>query len=233
MSWHTTNGSSDMTKKRPRQPHPPTSDPFAFDAPDVSRRTVLGSVAATTTYALIPLTMLSEAGHAQQAASILTATERVTLDAFVDRLIPADASGPGAREAGVVDYIERALAEWLGNERSSLVQGLQAIDAQAISRHGSSFAELADGDKDALITAMENGQVEDMTNAQALFNRLHRLTLEGMFSDPYYGGNRHYIGWDLIGYPGAVLASTPEMQRMGRRLPALHTSAYGGDHDGH
>jgi hypothetical protein len=37
----------------------------------------------------------------------------------------------------------------------------------------------------------------------------------------------------LIGYPGAVLGSTQEMQQMGGRLPPLHTSAYGEEHDGH
>ena len=81
---------------------------------------------------------------------------------------------------------------------------------------------------------MEEGQAEDFANAQQIFNRLHRLTLEGTFSDPYYGGNRNFIGWDLIGYPGATLASTPEMQRMGSRLAPLHTSvnALKHEHDG-
>ena len=34
-------------------------------------------------------------------------------------------------------------------------------------------------------------------------------TYEGMFSDPVYGGNRDYIGWKLVGYPGAQRAYTP------------------------
>lgn len=83
------------------------------------------------------------------------------------------------------------------------------------------------------MTALEAGELVEMPTGPALFNRLHRLVLEGMFSDPYYGGNANYAGWDLIGYPGAVLASTPDMQKMRERLPALHTSAYGADHDGH
>jgi hypothetical protein len=80
---------------------------------------------------------------------------------------------------------------------------------------------------------MEAGTLDNFANSQQVFNRLHRLTLEGMFSDPYYGGNASYAGWDLIGYPGAVLGSTSDMQQMGGRLPALHTSAYGAEHDGH
>ncbi|HEU5086677.1 MAG TPA: gluconate 2-dehydrogenase subunit 3 family protein, partial [Roseiflexaceae bacterium] len=35
-----------------------------------------------------------------------------------------------------------------------------------------------------------------------------RHTMEGMFSDPAYGGNRDYVGWKLIGYPGAQRAYT-------------------------
>lgn len=80
---------------------------------------------------------------------------------------------------------------------------------------------------------MEAGTLPDFENAAQVFNRLHRLVLEGMFSDPYYGGNQHYAGWDLLGYPGIVLGSSAQMQQMGGRLPALHTSAYGAEHDGH
>lgn len=27
-------------------------------------------------------------------------------------------------------------------------------------------------------------------------------TRQGMFGDPYYGGNANLVGWELIGYPG-------------------------------
>ena len=37
-------------------------------------------------------------------------------------------------------------------------------------------------------------------------------TLQGMFSDPYYGGNADFIGWDMIGYPGVRLATTAAQQ---------------------
>jgi gluconate 2-dehydrogenase gamma chain len=31
-----------------------------------------------------------------------------------------------------------------------------------------------------------------------------------MFSDPVYGGNRNFVGWQLIGYPGAQRAYLPD-----------------------
>ena len=47
-----------------------------------------------------------------------------------------------------------------------------------------------------------------------LFRSIRRLTLEGMFGDPSYGGNKNFAGWDLIRYPGAKMLSTPQDQRM-------------------
>ena len=46
-------------------------------------------------------------------------------------------------------------------------------------------------------------------SAQSFFHTLRRHTLEGMFSDPVYGGNRNLAGWKLVGYPGAQRAYLP------------------------
>jgi gluconate 2-dehydrogenase gamma chain len=101
-----------------------------------------------------------------------------------------------------------------------------------VQTYGSHFNELTAEAQDFLVERFENSWLDNMRDSGRSFKRLHRLTLEGMFSDPYYGGNRNYAGWDLIAYPGAVMGSTAEMQRMGERLPPLHTSAYGAEHDG-
>lgn len=202
----------------------------------VSRRGVLrGSISAGTA-ALIPLvnTSCSTAQHsAGGTASAFDASTNVILAAFVDRIVPADDTGPSASECGVVRYINRSLAEWNQAETATLSTGLQALDQAARDRHSQDFAALSAEQQDQLLGELETGTLAGVVNPQQLFNRLHRLTLEGMFSDPYYGGNANYAGWDLIGYPGAVLASTQDMQKMGERLPALHTSAYGAEHDGH
>jgi len=46
--------------------------------------------------------------------------------------------------------------------------------------------------------------------AKAFFTQLRNDTIEGMFSDPMYGGNRDLVGWKLIGYPGAQRFYTPD-----------------------
>jgi len=51
-------------------------------------------------------------------------------------------------------------------------------------------------------------------------------TLEGTFSDPHYGGNRDFIGWELLGYPGLRLAVLADEQRMDAKNPLVRLSAY-------
>lgn len=156
-----------------------------------------------------------------------------TLAAVADRIVPADELGPSASAAGVVHYINHSLAEWNQAELPVLSKGLADINEVAIVRHAYEFSALTAEQQDTILTELEAGQLDKVVNGAVLFNRLLRLTLEGMFSDPYYGGNAGYAGWDLIGYPGAVLASTPDMQKMRVRLPMLHTSGHGAEHDGH
>jgi gluconate 2-dehydrogenase gamma chain len=197
----------------------------------LTRRQILGSAATATTATLIPLTSCTTPVSAP-AGQALPREAWLVLEAFVERLIPADANGPGAMAAGVPYYIDNTLRQWNSAELEFLSLGLLELTRAARRRYDRDFQLLSHTNQDALLEAMEKGEIDGFENAQAVFNRLHRLTLEGMFSDPYYGGNQNYIGWDLIGYPGAVMASTPDMQRMGGRLPPLHTSAYGSDYDG-
>jgi len=68
-------------------------------------------------------------------------------------------------------------------------------------------------------------------------------TRQGMFADPYYGGNANFVGWDLINYPGVRTSVTSADQLAMERgqLKPNHKSAYdfGGfnkataQHDGH
>jgi hypothetical protein len=69
--------------------------------------------------------------------------------------------------------------------------------------------------------------------ARNFFNRVRRLTLEGMFGDPHYGGNTNFAGWDLIKYPGPRPATSPDDQKMGVEIKPYRRSAWGTDHNGH
>jgi gluconate 2-dehydrogenase gamma chain len=58
------------------------------------------------------------------------------------------------------------------------------------------------------------------------FNVVRAHTIQGVFSDPFYGGNANFIGWDLIGYPGVRTGVSAEYQKMGAKLGSNHRSAY-------
>ena len=188
----------------------------------ISRRSVIVSAA------IIPIAAIRSA--AQTPPTALSADELKILDAFADRLIPKDENGPGASECGAANYIDRVLAGQNAGEKTGFTQGLAATDAYARKTHGAPFAELSADKRDAVLTAIDGGTAEGFPNSRTFFTRIRRLTLEGTFSDPYYGGNRGFAGWDLIGYPGPRLAVSSDEQKMKVQIKPVHISAWGNTH---
>lgn len=185
----------------------------------MTRRTVIASAT------FVPLAALTAA--AQTSLTALSPEQLKTLEACVDRIVPKDELGPGAVECGAAIYIDRSLAEALAAEKGAFVEGLGAVDALARSTHNAAFADLTPENRDAVLTSMENGTAAGFPAARQFFARMRRLTLEGMFSDPHYGGNRNFAGWDLIRYPGPRLAVSVDDQKMSTPPKPYRRSAYG------
>jgi gluconate 2-dehydrogenase gamma chain len=182
--------------------------------------------------ALIPLAAIRAAPQAaasKTAATVFSPEQRRILEAFLDGLVPNDESGPGAVQCGAANYIDLSLDDYLAAERATFLDGLAAVEAFARASQGASFADLSPDKRDAVLTAIDTNQAP---NLRGFFNRVRRLTLEGMFGDPSYGGNKNFAGWDLIRYPGARLAVGPEDQRM-KTLPTPYRKALYGDGRGH
>ena len=159
----------------------------------------------------------------------LTSSEAQILDAVVARLIPSDALGPGAKEAGATRYIDRALAGALSASRQAYNSGLAAVDRYARSSRGRAFAELSPTDQDSVLIDVETGAATGFTGGSAaFFAMVLSHTHQGTFGDPYYGGNRDFVGWDLIGYPGVrTMVSAAEQKALeSRQLKPNHKSAY-------
>jgi gluconate 2-dehydrogenase gamma chain len=190
----------------------------------ITRRTVIASAT------FVPLAALTAA--AQAPATALSPDEVKTLEAFIDRLVPNDEHGPGAVECGAAVYIDRALAGALAGEKQAFSEGLAGVETLATATHNAAFPTLTPDVRDELLTLMDNGTAAGFANARAFFNRVRRLTLEGMFSDPYYGGNKNFAGWDLIRYPGPRLAVAPEDQKMSTPPKPYRRSAYGAGTNG-
>jgi gluconate 2-dehydrogenase gamma chain len=156
-----------------------------------------------------------------------TAAEAAFIEAAVDRLIPPDALGPGAREAAVPRYMDLQLAgAWGAGERlyrsgpwhaGTPQQGYQlpftpaelfrnalrgiALDLQKQSKK---FEQLDGPAQDAYLTHLQNGSFDlEGVPAHTFFESLLAMTIEGYFSDPVYGGNEGMGAWAMIGFPGA------------------------------
>jgi len=148
-----------------------------------------------------------------------TEAEAREVVAACERIFPADASGPGATEAGVVIYIDRQLAGPYGRDKYRYTKGpwvdsfpehgYQAkASPREIYRAGiaglKNFASLTPAQQDERLRALEQ---------TAFFQMLRRHTIEGMFCDPLHGGNADMIGWQLIGYPGPRMSYREEIGR--------------------
>jgi gluconate 2-dehydrogenase gamma chain len=220
-----------------------TNAELAGASEPITRRDMIGEVTlggltlagVALTSSLIPVSEIKAAPQAVAAAKTASAflpEQRRILEAFIDRIIPRDENGPGALDAGAADYIDRAFVEFLGAEKESFAQGIAAVDAFARASQGGPFAELSPEKRDAVFMAIDAGQANQL---RAFFNRARRLTLEGMFCDPHWGGNKNFAGWDLIQYPGVRLLVTPDDQKMSVPVKPVHRSAYdtGDQNHGH
>jgi gluconate 2-dehydrogenase gamma chain len=165
----------------------------------------------------------------REAFETLTATESDLLEAIVERLIPSDANGPGAKEARAAHYIDRALGGALVSSRSAYTSGLAALDRYAHSSRGKSFLELSPTDQDSVLIDCETGGATGFAGSSAqFFAMLLNHTRQGTFGDPYYGGNANFVGWDLINYPGVRTAISAADQKAleANEMKPVRRSAY-------
>ena len=143
-------------------------------------------------------------GHSGHGA-FLNDEDAATVAAFTERLMPGAPGKPGARDAGVLNYIDLALAGAYADLQDFYRRGLTALDAYSRNTYKESFVRLDPARQDEVIAALEQGKATGFTwpTAQAFFNTVRTHTMEGMFADPIYGGNKDFSGWRLVGFPGA------------------------------
>jgi gluconate 2-dehydrogenase gamma chain len=137
--------------------------------------------------------------------------QAATIAAFSERLMPGAPGKPGARDAGVLNYIDLALAGAYADLQDFYRRGLAQLDAYCRATYKQVFTQLEAARQDEVIAAIEQGKASGFTwpRAQEFFNVVRTHTMEGMFADPLYGGNRDFAGWRLVGFPGAQGNFTP------------------------
>ena len=131
------------------------------------------------------------------ASPQLPTDERAILEAVVDRILPTT-STPGALEAGVPDFVEFVLAEGCTDEeRSRFRAGLAQLERSARSEAGGSFTALSGEAQDALLRALEQGEMASLTPSSPLNRALGT-------SKPFFAFTKELT---LLGFFTSVLAA--------------------------
>jgi len=159
--------------------------------------------------------MVAAATHAHQAAQsgaaykfeFFTPAEATEIDALSARIIPTDDT-PGAREAGVLYFIDRALVTFASGDQQKYREGLPELQSAVRAKFPGveKFSALTPEQQDELLHAIETSQPEKaprqrrVNTAQTFLEALRVATISGFLIDPETGlGNRGGVGWKVIG----------------------------------
>lgn len=179
---------------------------------ETSRRSFLveslsgvGAAWFATNYAGILATgdYLLEAAQSGRPAtfSFFTPEQAAEVEAMAAQIIPADHT-PGAREARVVHFIDRALTTFEADRKADYVSGLAELQAQTkqLFPSASRFSALTSEQQIQVLTAIERSP---------FFNLVRTHTISGFFASPIHGGNADKAGWKLVSYDDSLKFTPP------------------------
>jgi len=205
----------------------------AFDRRAFLKGAVAGSAAAVAVSIPKPSEAQQAGAPAAPAPatySHLNPEEAAFIEAVVDHMIPADEYSPKGTDLGLNIYIDRALSGGWGKGERLYMQGpwkqgvpsqgyqlpltpaalyragIAAANASCIKTYGKSFDKIGTAERQEFLVGLQGGKVnfENGPPARVFFATLYGNVMEGMFSDPMYGGNRNKAGWKMIGFPGVI-----------------------------
>ncbi len=161
---------------------------------DLKRRIFLSTAAAATT----------ACSRKSSSLRFFTPEEAAALDAWLDVLIPAD-QDPGARQAGVVNYIDIQLTRSkLRKLQPAYRAALAALSRLAAQRGAPSFEALSFEARTAIAAQLEQGAVDKALfsdGGKSAFNMVLDHAMQGFYGNPRHGGNKDYASWHMIGVP--------------------------------
>ncbi len=170
----------------------------------VSRREFVVGVAALSAVWLVAgaaCTRESSWGGDSTKLVHFTPAQAAQVDAISARILPSDDT-PGAREAGVVYFIDQSLTGFAKDQAPLFAEGLKSLGETVAKKHGSgaTFASLTAEQQDAVLHEIEK---------TPFFGAMRFATLAGFLSLPKYGGNKDYMGWKMIGQEVAMEHKAP------------------------
>jgi gluconate 2-dehydrogenase gamma chain len=215
---------------------------------DFLKATVVGGAAAATP-ALSEGAQAQASGTPPAAAGymLLNIEEAAFVEALVDHMVPADDLSPKGTDIGINIYIDRALAGGWGKGERLYMQGpwkpgtpsqgyqlpltpaqlyragIEATNVHCIRTYGKTFDRLDEPQREEVLLALSSGKLafENGLPSRPFWNSLYQTVMEGMFSDPIYGGNRDKAGWRLIGFPGVIAVNRENVEKFrDRKFPS-------------
>jgi gluconate 2-dehydrogenase gamma chain len=135
-----------------------------------------------------------------QTLKTLTAEQARDIEAVSAQIIPTD-EDPGAREAGVVYFIDQSLSGFYTEHRPEFLADYTGF-AAAVGKTtpGKRFADLPADRQIRYLSTIETTR---------FFMTTRFLTIVGFLASPGYGGNRDGIGWKVIGFTDEHVFSPP------------------------
>jgi gluconate 2-dehydrogenase gamma chain len=160
----------------------------------------------------------------------LNLDEAAFVEALVDHMVPADALSPKGTDLGINIYIDRALAGAWGKGERLYMQGpwkqgtpsqgyqlpltpaqlyragIAATNAHCRKTYSKSFDRIETARREEVLVGLSKSTItfDNGLPVRVFWGTLYQTVMEGMFSDPIYGGNRNKAGWALIGFPGVI-----------------------------
>src|ERR1700737_4736396 len=214
-----------------------------FGRRDFLKKAVAGGAAAAATATTIPgpsaQAQQPAAEPAAEGYEFLNLDEAAFVEALVDHMVPADELTPKGTEIGINIYIDRALAGAWGKGERLYMQGpwklgapsqgyqlpltpeqlcragIEATNAHCHKTYGKSFDLIKEQQREDVLVALSTGKLvfDNGLPARVFWSTVYQTVMEGMFSDPIYGGNRDKAGWRLLGFPGAIAVNRENVAR--------------------
>ncbi len=131
---------------------------------------------------------------------VLTKLEAKEIEAMAAQIFPSDGT-PGAKEAGILYFIDHALATIREDDKEIIQKGLVEFKAKILEKFPrKNFSDLNSKQQIGMLKEIEETD---------FFITVRNLTVSGMFSMPSYGGNKDKIGWVHLGFVDSHTWSPP------------------------
>ena len=131
----------------------------------------------------------------------LTKQEGTLLDALVEQIIPTD-EWPGARDAGVTNFIDKQLVGPYIRYQDVYRRGMAAIQDTCKSEFQKAFETLHFDLQTKFLEKMESGKMKGDLWTRGLdrefFGLLRNHTMQGFYGSPRHGGNKGNISYKML-----------------------------------